>query len=31
MFNNEEVIESEIVWENTNKLLDKGFYGVKTG
>ncbi len=28
---NEEVTESQIIWENTNKLLDKGFSGVKTG
>jgi D-alanyl-D-alanine carboxypeptidase len=28
---NDEVSESEINWENTNKLLDKGFKGVKTG
>ncbi len=27
----ESVTESEITWENTNKLLDKGFLGVKTG
>lgn len=25
------VIERLIFWENTNKLLDKGFHGVKTG
>lgn len=28
---NEEVQESIVTWENTNKLLDNGFSGVKTG
>ncbi|EGR30078.1 hypothetical protein IMG5_142710 [Ichthyophthirius multifiliis] len=28
---NDKVTERNIIWENTNKLLDKGFKGVKTG
>ena len=28
---NEDVTESEIIWENSNKLLGNGYNGVKTG
>lgn len=28
---NDDVSESQIIWENTNKLLERGFGGIKTG